>query len=324
MGRPLIAVDWGTSSLRVYRLDAAGHIVAQRGCSIGLLACQGRFEAVLAEQIAGWDDLDLIVMAGMVGSRNGWQEVPYAPCPAGADEIAAGMAQVAASALPGRRVHIAPGLADAGSNTRAPEVMRGEETQLLGLLDALDASDPGPHTVCLPGTHSKWATVQGGRIRGFRTAMTGEVYAVLRQHSILGAQMNAGQAAGADALPGAGQETGTAAETCSAAFELGLSTSRGDGGLLNHLFSVRARHLFGQLPGPAESADYLSGLLIGQELQGLLPADAATRTVHLIGNSALMARYQHALRHFGVASQRHAEGLVTRGLFALAQRCTTS
>jgi 2-dehydro-3-deoxygalactonokinase len=309
----MIAVDWGTSSLRVYRLDEAGRITDQRDLSIGLLACRGRFEAVLAELITGWDAEELIVMAGMVGSRNGWQEVPYATCPAGADEIAAGMVQLPAPGLPGRRIFIAPGLAWPGSaDHHTPEVMRGEETQLLGLLDLLPGD--GIHTVCLPGTHSKWATVQGGRITGFRTAMTGEVYAVLRQHSILGAQMTTPEpAASASAAADAGSN---------AAFDLGLATSRSTGGLLNHLFSVRARHLFGELPGAAESADYLSGLLIGHELQGLLaPDNSLTQQVHLIGSSTLMQRYQHALHSLGISAKVHTEGLVTRGLFALARRC---
>jgi 2-dehydro-3-deoxygalactonokinase len=249
--------------------------------------------------------------------------VPYAPCPAGADEIAAGMTRLTAHGLPGRRLFIAPGLAD-HSPGRAPEVMRGEETQVLGLLDQLGGD--GPHTVCLPGTHSKWAMVQGGRITGFRTAMTGEVYAVLRQHSILGAQMKGD---GGAVAAGSTVTATTAAEgavdahakaASDAAFDLGLATSRSDGGLLNHLFSVRSRHLFGGLPTAAESAAYLSGLLIGHELQGLLPAEGVPQ-VHLIGSSALMQRYQQALRGLGITAHAHAEGLVTRGLFALAQRC---
>jgi 2-dehydro-3-deoxygalactonokinase len=231
------------------------------------------------------------------------------------------MTRLTAHGLPGRRLFIAPGLAD-HSPGRAPEVMRGEETQVLGLLDQLPGD--GPHTVCLPGTHSKWATVQGGRITGFRTAMTGEVYAVLRQHSILGAQMKddggavaAGSTASATAAEGAVDAHAKAASDT--AFDLGLATSRSDGGLLNHLFSVRSRHLFGGLPTAAESAAYLSGLLIGHELQGLLPA--GVQQVHLIGSSSLMQRYQHALRSLGISAHAHAEGLVTRGLFALAQRC---
>ena len=291
----MIAVDWGTSSLRAYRLDAAGAVLEQRSATAGLLACQGRFEPMLAQQLTGWDD-ELIVMAGMIGSRNGWHEVPYVACPAGLKEIASGLCVVAAESLPGRRVFIAPGLShrpDAG----APEVMRGEETQLLGLFDEL--SGAGPHTVCLPGTHSKWARVGAGRIHAFHTAMTGELYAVLVQHSLLGALMD----------PEAG-----AAHDDTTAFELGVHTSADAGGLPSHLFSVRTRGLFGELSA-TQLPSYLSGLLIGHELQGLL---AGAQQVHLIGSEALVQRYRRALALRGVNAHGHGEALAARGLYRLA------
>ena len=291
----MIAVDWGTSSLRAYRLDAAGAVLEQRSAAARLLACQGRFEAMLAQQLAGWGD-ELILMAGMIGSRNGWREVPYVACPAGLDEIAAGLLFVAAESLPGRRVFIAPGLSHR-PESGAPEVMRGEETQLLGLFAEL-AGD-GPHTVCLPGTHSKWATVGGGCISAFRTAMTGELYAVLKQHSLLGALMDHKAAASVEDTP---------------AFEFGLRTSTDAGGLLGHLFSVRTRGLFGELSA-AQLPSYLSGLLIGHELNGLL---AGAQHVHLIGSKALVQRYRRALALRGVGTQLQGEALAARGLYCLA------
>ena len=291
----MIAVDWGTSSLRAYRLDAAGAVLEQRSAAAGLLACQGRFEAMLAQQLAGWGD-ELILMAGMIGSRNGWREVPYVACPASLDEIAAGLLLVAAESLPGRRVLIAPGLShrpEAG----APEVMRGEETQLLGLFGELAGA--GPHTVCLPGTHSKWATVGAGGISAFHTAMTGELYAVLKQHSLLGALMDHEAAATAEDTP---------------AFELGVRTSADASGLLCHLFSVRTRGLFGELSA-AQLPSYLSGLLIGHELNGLL---AGAPHVHLVGSELLVQRYRRALALRGVEAQPHGEALAARGLYRLA------
>src|SRR5690242_10572827 len=99
----MIAIDWGTSSFRAYRLGVAGEVLEQRSAPAGILASQGRFEATLHDQVAGWDD-ELILMAGMVGSRNGWREVPYVACPAGAGEIAAGLLALEAPSLPGRRV----------------------------------------------------------------------------------------------------------------------------------------------------------------------------------------------------------------------------
>jgi len=291
----MIAVDWGTSSFRAYRLDAAGSVLEQRSAAAGLLACQGRFEPMLAQQLAGWDD-ELILIAGMIGSRNGWREVPYVACPAGLGEIAAGMLLVEAESLAGRRIFIAPGLSHRPA-AGAPEVMRGEETQLLGLFGELHGA--GPHTVCLPGTHSKWATVDAGGISAFHTAMTGELYAVLKQHSLLGALMD--------------HDAGSVDEDAHA-FELGLRTSADAGGLLSHLFSVRTRGLLGELSA-VQLPSYLSGLLIGHELQGLL---AGAPQVHLIGSEALVRRYRRALAWRGVDVQVHGEALAARGLHRLA------
>jgi 2-dehydro-3-deoxygalactonokinase len=293
----MIAVDWGTSSFRGYRLDAAGAVREQRHAALGLLACKGRFEAVLAQQLQGWEDESLVLMAGMIGSRNGWHEVPYVACPAGLAAVAAGLHEVAAAGLPGRRIFIAPGLSLRPAAGR-PEVMRGEETQLLGLLDELP--DDASHTLCLPGTHSKWAVVAGGRIDTFHTAMTGELYAVLTQHSLLGALMDL--------------EAGAALDDESA-FALGVSTSGEPGGLPNHLFSVRTRGLFGELTA-AQLPSYLSGLLIGHELHGLM---GPARRVHLIGGEALLGRYRRALALRGVEAVVHGEALAARGLHRLAR-----
>lgn len=294
----MIAVDWGTSSFRAYRLDASGAVLGQRSAAVGLLACQGRFEPVLAQQLDGWGD-ELVVMAGMIGSRNGWREVPYVACPAGIDEIAAGLLPVAAASLPGRRIFITPGVSHrpGPGAPGTPEVMRGEETQLLGLFGELPGA--GPHTVCLPGTHSKWATVGAGRIGAFHTAMTGELYAVLKQHSLLGALMD--------------HDAGAANEDAPA-FELGVRTSADAGGLLSHLFSVRTRGLFGELTA-AQLPSYLSGLLIGHELHGLL---GGAQRVHLIGSEALVQRYRRALALRHVSVKVHGEALVAQGLHRLA------
>jgi 2-dehydro-3-deoxygalactonokinase len=182
-----------------------------------------------------------------------------------------------------------------------PEVMRGEEAQLLGLMSELSGQpDDVPHTLCLPGTHSKWARVGAGRIETFHTAMTGELYAVLTQHSLLGALMD--------------HDAGAALDD-EAAFALGVATSREPGGLPNHLFSVRTRGLFGEL-SPAQLPSYLSGLLIGHELQGLL---GSASQVHLIGGAALLRRYQRALALRGVEALAHGEALSASGLHRLAR-----
>lgn len=291
----MIAIDWGTSSFRAYRLADDGTVREQRSAAAGLLACGGRFEAVLAQQLEGWDDA-VVAMAGMIGSRNGWHEVPYVAAPAGPAQIAAGMFAFEAASLPGRRLLIAPGLSHHPAEG-APEVMRGEETQIAGLLERLPGA--GPHVVCLPGTHSKWVHVEAGRITGWQTAMTGELYALLRQHSLLAALMPA--EAGAD---------GDDAE----AFARGLAASGDPGGLTHHLFGVRTRGLFDALAA-AQAPSYLSGLLVGHELRALVPA--GTALVHLVGSAALVARYERALATRGLATQRHDEALSARGLHVL-------
>jgi 2-dehydro-3-deoxygalactonokinase len=290
----MIAIDWGTSSLRAYRLDASGRILDQRRSPLGILNCEGRFEAVLDEQIGGWDDR-LIVLAGMIGSRQGWHEAPYVQCPAGLGEIAAGMVEVQAPALLQRSIWIAPGLCQRASIAAAvPDVMRGEEVQICGVLDELG---PGTHTLCLPGTHNKWVTVHERRITALRTAMTGEVFQVLRQHSILGKLMQQDQH---DA----------------SAFEHGLDAADGSGGLLHQLFGVRTLGLFGEL-APEQSASYLSGLLIGHEVRELAPPQSPR--VHIIGSGNLVQLYAQALQRRGIAVQAHDENCAAAGLHRLAQ-----
>jgi 2-dehydro-3-deoxygalactonokinase len=184
----MLAVDWGTTSLRAYRLDPAGRIVDTRSAPAGILSVEGgQFAAVLEQQAGEWIAAgeSPVVISGMIGSRQGWLEVPYAACPAGLDEIAAGMCKVAWAR---GEVWIAPGLTcrdDAG----VPDVIRGEETQILGVLDQFGA---GRHTICLPGTHSKWVEVENGKIVHFSTHMTGEAFAVFKGHSILGRMVKDG------------------------------------------------------------------------------------------------------------------------------------
>jgi 2-dehydro-3-deoxygalactonokinase len=294
----MIAVDWGTSSLRAYRLDAQGAVIEQRRAELGILACEGNFAAALAAQVEDWNDAD-IVLSGMIGSRNGWMEMPYLDCPAGIAELAAGMKRMDTAEFAGRALWFVPGLAD-GADREAPDVMRGEETQLCGLLDTMGQ---GTHMICLPGTHSKWVTVRDGRIVSFATAMTGEVYAVLRQHSILGKLMN-GDASRFDAY----------------AFDAGLRRSAQPGGLLHHLFGVRTAGLFQRFT-EAALPSYLSGLLIGHEVHAteLLTRAPRPAQVHLIGSDRLLSAYAHALLALGIGVQRHPEQLAALGMYRIAQ-----
>jgi 2-dehydro-3-deoxygalactonokinase len=288
----MIAIDWGTTSLRAFRLDADGRVLEQRRSAQGIIKAAGHFADVLREAIAGWDDT-LVVMAGMIGSRQGWFEMPYVDCPAGLDEIAAAMQRLPDTALAGRELWIVPGLRTRDGDG-VYDVMRGEETQICGVLAQLDARRA---TVCLPGTHSKRATLVEGRIDGFATAMTGELFALLCEHSLLGRLMTEG---GHDAE----------------AFARGVAHAAREGDLLHHLFATRTLGLFDTLRSNQLRA-FLSGLLIGHELNDL-PADAGT--VHLVGASALLAAYEAALAQRGHAVREHSELASAQGCFALAKR----
>jgi 2-dehydro-3-deoxygalactonokinase len=276
----MIAIDWGTSSFRAYRLDAKGSILESRASNQGILnVAPGQFPRIVEDQIRGWEEAP-IVMSGMVGSRQGWVEVPYVQCPAGFEEIAAKLVNVSWA---NREGWIVPGLS-CSDTAGVPDVMRGEETQILGC--GVDG------TICLPGTHSKWVQVNKGRIERFSTAMTGEVYAVLKQHSILGRMME-------EAPPDAG------------AFAAGVRRSGEAGGLLHHLFGVRTRGLMGELNG-AGSASYLSGILIGHELRS---QDA--KQFHLLGAPELTALYQQAAAVLGIETRTLDPNSAVRSLYRL-------
>lgn len=291
----MIAVDWGSSSLRAWRLGDDGAILEQRRADLGVMNCDGRYAEVLAGQIDGWED-ERILLCGMIGSRGGWQEVPYVECPAGAPEIAAGIVPIesGSAAFAGRDLRIVPGTIDRNA-AKAADVMRGEETQIVGLLDRLG---DGIHTICLPGTHSKWVQVRDDAIASIRTAMTGETYALFRKHSVLARLMPA------DEPP-----------FDAAAFDGGLRRSGDAGGLLHHLFGVRTAGLLGQL-SEARAPSYLSGLLIGHEVRAQTPGP---QRVHLIGNDRLLTVYAHALEAFGIEVRRHPEDLAAFGLHRLAR-----
>ena len=295
----LLAVDWGTTALRGALLADGGAVLVERASPCGLLSVppggwRTVFEAEFGDWLATSPGLPCL-MAGMVGSRQGWAEAPYCACPAGPLDLAAQLLWL----QPGR-LAIVPGLStDAGG---LPDVMRGEETQVFGALALLGLDDA---TLVLPGTHSKWVTVQGGRITGFATHMTGECFALFRQHSIL-----------ARTLPAADPADAWDAE----AFDRGVLQAQTPGGLLHHLFCVRSLSLFDRLDA-ASGASLLSGLVIGEELRAqALPAAVRTSGVVAIASAALATRYQRALGLLGVPVQTVGTDATWRGLAALA--CT--
>lgn len=297
----LIALDWGTTSLRAARIAADGAVLDERHLGEqGILhATTGGFPAVFAQAIAGWTvtPATRVLACGMVGSRQGWLEAPYCSCPAGAAEIGQALAWIP-DAAPGVRLGIVPGLSTRDPDG-VPDVLRGEETQVLGALDLLGVRDG---LFVLPGTHSKWLRVQDGRITGFVTCMTGEVYGLLRHQSIL-----------ARTLPA---EDGPLDH---ATFLTGVRRAGTAGGLLRSAFGVRTLSLFDGLPEAARPS-YLSGLVIGEELRTQAAPGA---TPLLVGSPALTERYALALDALGHGSRSLDAAATWRGLWSIAQSLDT-
>lgn len=299
----LLALDWGTSSFRAAVMTADGEILREVSAADGILSVvAGDFESVLQKHCGDWLrewPHTVTLAAGMIGSRQGWHEAPYVACPAGFAEMAAGVVWP----QPGRRLGFVPGLQALLPNG-APDVLRGEEVQIFGLIDALGVDDG---IFVLPGTHSKWVVVEKRRVQRFRTFMTGELFALARRHSILARTMPA-------------EDSEMAWPAHRPAFEEGCAASR-EGLLLHSLFSVRARGLFGLLPGEAQP-EYLSGLLIGEEIREALSGlgtQVRGAPVHLVCNAALRARYEVALQVFGIDTLAGPDHASFGGLLAIAR-----
>jgi 2-dehydro-3-deoxygalactonokinase len=276
----VLAVDWGTTHRRAYALDGQARMVRRVSDSLGAASCKGRFADVLAQTLPGLPaQPQCIVMSGMVGSAMGWHQVPYVDATVGLEQLAEHCFAVprSESAVP---AWIVPGycLRDAQGQ---PDVMRGEETQLLGAV--VQGYRDG--WFVLPGTHSKWVLLTDGRVTQLRTYMTGELFDLLGQHGTIAAAMDGANAVWDDA-----------------AFADGVQASA-SGGLSHRLFGCRARVVSGAMPASATRA-YLSGLLIGAELHDVLGTGAAgtgqsaatepAHKVRFIGSPALATPYQQA------------------------------
>jgi 2-dehydro-3-deoxygalactonokinase len=268
---PYIAVDWGTTNRRAWRMEGGAPVEEfEDGCGV-LSVDKADFPATVAQIRERLGDHPML-MAGMIGSNRGWVEAPYAPCPAGLTDLVTALAWPE----PGRTA-IVPGLSSAGP----PDVMRGEEVQLLGAVDA--DLVPGDSLVCHPGTHNNWAILRGGRVERFRTVMTGEMFSLLKSHSIL-ADLLADEMSGGDA------------------FRDGVARGLEGGTLTADLFSVRAGVLLGERR-PQDSTDYTSGLLIGADIAAGL-AYGGDGDVFVMGRPELTKLYVAGL---GVARRSAVE-----------------
>ena len=287
----LVAIDWGTSSLRGALLDADGRAIEERSAPRGILTVPaGGFPALFNELFGDWmrPASARCLISGMAGSRQGWVEAPYCACPAGLGEVAQQIIPVESG-----RIALVPGLSD--EHDGVPDVMRGEEVQIFGAM-ALTGLRDG--LFVLPGTHSKWARVAGGRVTGFRTFMTGEFYALLSTQSILARTLDA------------------SAPLDQTAFLQGARCAGNGQGLLHNAFGARSLALFDRMPARA-LASYLSGLLIGEELR-TQSLDAAAEVV-LIGAPALTERYALVLHASGSRTHTLGAEATWAGLHALAQ-----
>ncbi len=296
----LIAVDWGTSNARVFRLDATGSVIERRETDQGITNVPGkRFADALRNMAGDWIDSTpgvQVLMSGMIGSRQGWVEAPYADCPVSEDELTDKLVRVPEFDF----VRIVPGVHYCSTNDRH-DVIRGEEVQIFG---ALPEGDKGRRVFCLPGTHCKWALVEDGRCTWFATAVTGEVFRALEKHTILGALMSPSDTEAGEAGP--------------AGFRSGLERAREDGGVLHHLFSTRADGLFSAIPAEG-LRDYMSGILIGNEIRDMVAMTRATE-VALVGAPAMNARYVEALKLWGVKpTPMDVDTVTVKGLVRIAK-----
>ena len=290
----ILACDWGTTNLRAWTLDAQGAVVAQKAFPLGVSRlAPGEAAARFAAEVRpalGAEHL-LAILCGAIGSNLGWTTAPYVDCPADFAALASRLTTVADG------VRIVPGVRCPGL-TGAPDVMRGEETQVLGWLAQHPERRRGRQLVCHPGTHAKWVLIEEGRIVRFVTAMTGELFAVLSQHSLLKSDAPADD---------------------DAAFDEGLAAAGAGDALAARLFSTRGRIVGGQAQA-ASTPSYLSGLLIGAEVASLPPLlGAEGSAVTLLGDAALCARYARALGRTGVAAEVFdGEAAAIAGLWALS------
>jgi 2-dehydro-3-deoxygalactonokinase len=294
----MIAVDWGTTNRRAWALGRDGSVLAERGDGAGLLGVKpgdfaGSFATFAAPWLASGERLP-VLMCGMVGSKLGWVEAPYIEAPADLASLARSLCPVPFDGK--ARIAIVPGVSCIERGV--PDVMRGEECQVLAVLALRQLREA---TLLLPGTHSKWVRVEGGKLVSFRTYMTGELYNALTASGTLAQLMEKSEGDGE-------------------AFERGLKQAQGEGsGAITHLlFGVRTLGLFDKLPRTG-LASYLSGLLIGAEMMDA-SAWSRAKNVIAVGSPKLLENYRRAATYFGLDFEAHDNSaLLPPALYAIAR-----
>jgi 2-dehydro-3-deoxygalactonokinase len=276
-----LACDWGTTNLRAWLVSAGGEVLAEREFELGVSRLgPGEAEARFANEVRPALNAQGLpaILCGMIGSNLGWRQVDYLPCPASFEDLRGGLVTVADG------VRIAPGLRGEGI-AGAPDVMRGEETQVFGWLLQDRARLSGRHVLCHPGTHAKWILIEDGRIVRFLTAMTGELFAVLRKHSVLKNDHPADDEAD---------------------FDAGLKAAGGGGALAARLFTARSRVVAGGAAAET-TPSYVSGLLIGAEVASVpdLLCGELSGEVVLLGDPTLCRWYERALKARGISSMSY-------------------
>ena len=284
-----IAGDWGTTHLRLYLCDRQGAVLESR-TGEGVGSVHGNAEHIFSNLAEDWESRHgklPVVLCGMAGSTIGWREVPYVACPARLDSIAAKSLRFESD---GRVIAIAPGLF-CQNRLQAPDMMRGEETQILGALRSDPVLAAGRHLLCMPGTHTKWVLLKDGVVEQFQTALAGELFDILGRYSIL---VNGGSMV----------EKGGDGD-----FARALDQTRKfpDAELIHLLFEVRSRQLRGELKRE-NAAAYLSGLIIGRDVLGakhLFQAESPDiGQVVVIGSSKLGELYAQALEAHDILPRR--------------------
>ncbi|WP_067515692.1 2-dehydro-3-deoxygalactonokinase [Endozoicomonas ascidiicola] len=292
-----IAVDWGTTNFRAFLMHDDSHtpldVITEPS---GLLAISdGTYAAGLDRMISVWTDKFgrlPVLMAGMVGSKNGWQDVGYVSAPCAIEDLASKVVRIPSQ--DNTVSFIVPGVSAINSFV-GHEVMRGEEVQIFGLL--MQEQNLKDGLLILPGTHSKQVEIKNFQLTGFRTFMTGEIFSVMSKHSILGKGLSE-------------------ATESSESFFKGVQYAKNPGSLSNLLFSARTEMLLGNLKS-SEVLSYLSGLLIGSELSGLSPSQ---KNIWLIGSPELTEHYRMALEYLGfTADTADGDTCVQQGLRAIYQ-----